>query len=149
MKQRGRKSSAELSVASISTIKRIPPPQHLSKEAATTWRAIMSLSSSEMIQPEAYPILVEYCRSIEQADLLAVEIGQCEPAWLKDDEGLKRFNTLLAMMERLTRAILSCAVKLRLTPSTRFHSETAARISSKASQEHKPWETRTTDDAAS
>jgi hypothetical protein len=141
MKKRGRKSAAELSVVAPSiSIKQIPPPKYLTEKCAETWRMIMASRTARMINPEAYPLLVEYCRSIEQSNILALEIEQCDPHWLKGDDGLKRYDKLLSMQERLARLIASCAVKLRLTPSTRFHSETAGRIAGESHQGNKPWD---------
>ncbi len=101
---------------------------------------VMASRSSEMIEPEAYPVLVEYCRSIEQADLIADQIEAFDMDWLKEDDGLKRYDKLLAMQDRLTKVITSCAVKLRLTPSTRFHSATAGRVGEKVGGARKPWQ---------
>jgi phage terminase small subunit len=141
MKQRGRKSAAELSVAASSNVVQLPPPpKHLTDKAGELWRMVMASRSAEMIEPEAYPVLVEYCRGIEQADLIAVELEGFEPAWLKDDDGLKRYDKLLAMQDRLTKVITSCAVKLRLTPSTRFDANTAARVGQKSNAPRKPWQ---------
>ena len=141
MKQRGRQSAASLSVAASSNIVKLPPPpKHLTEAAGDTWRMVMASRSSEMIEPEAYPVLVEYCRSIEQADKIASEIGRFDASWLTDDDGLKRYDKLLAMQDRLTKVITSTAVKLRLTPSTRFDSGTAGRVGAKKGGTQKPWQ---------
>ena len=100
----------------------------------------MASRSAEMIEPEAYPVLVEYCRSIEKADFIALELERFDMSWLADDEGLKRYDKLLSMQDRLTKVITSCAVKLRLTPSTRFHSGTAGRVGEKQTGTRKPWQ---------
>ena len=144
MKQRGRKSAAELSVVGVSTsITRIPPPKHLSKKASVTWRKVMASKSSEMIDPEAYPILIEYCRTVEQADNIAAQLEKFDPSWLKADGGLKRFNKLLTMQARASATMTSIAVKLRLTPSTRIRADAAARIVGRASGTQKPWDDKT------
>ena len=67
--------------------------------------------------------------------MIASEIERWKLEWLQDEDGdgLKRYDKLLAMQERSARIIASYAVKLRLTPSTRIRSETAATIASKAS----------------
>ena len=140
MKQRGRKSAASLTVASISKRVQPPPPESLDTKAADVWRTVMKSGAANMIRPEAYPVLIEYCRSVDRSDFLNSELQEFEQEWLKSDDGLKRYDKLLAMQERLTRVIASCAVKLRLTPSTQFHSATAARIAEQATGESKPWD---------
>lgn len=141
MKQRGRKSTAELSVASTSNIVKLPPPpKHLSEKSGEVWRMVMASRSSEMIEPEAYPVLVEYCRSIERADMMAKEIESFNLSWIAEDDGLKRYDKLLSMQDRLSKVIMSCAVKLRLTPSTRFDSNTASRVGAKSAGTKKPWQ---------
>ena len=140
MGARGRTSQASLTVASISELAKIPlPPTNLTKDQGEIWRLVMASRSAEMIEPEAYPVLVEYCRSIVQANILAKEIEKFDSSWAADDEGLRRWDKLLAMQDRLSKAITSLSVKLRLTPSTRFHSGTAARVGNKKTSK-KPWQ---------
>jgi len=127
-------------VASISKHVQPPPPDSLDNRAADVWRAVMKSSAANMIRPEAYPVLIEYCRSVDRSDFLNYELQEFEQGWLKSDDGLKRYDKLLAMQERLTRVIASCAVKLRLTPSTQFHSATAARVAEQNTGEGKPWD---------
>ncbi len=142
MKKRGRKSSAELSVAPVSSLLSQPPkpPEHLSKQASDIWRMVMTSRSKKMIEAESYPVLVEYCRSITRADFVSKEIDRFEQVWLTSDEGLKRYDKLISIQDKLTKTINSCAVKLRLTPSTRFHSETAATIVANDNTGQNPWD---------
>ncbi len=141
MKQPGRKSAAELSVVADHGFTKIPPPpKHLSARAGETWRMIMASRAAEMVEPEAYPVLVEYCRSIEQSDVVAEQVKAFKVAGFSTEEGLRRYDKLIMLQEKLTRAITSTAVKLRLTPSTRFDANTAARVGAKSIEAKKPWE---------
>jgi len=149
MKQRGRKSSASLSVAPTSNVVKLPPPpSHLSAKAGALWRMVMATRAAEIIQVEAYPVLVEYCRAVEQADNIAERIDKFDIGWLDgdpddpDDTGesaLRFYDKLLAMQERSSRSIASLSVKLRISPSTRIKAQTAGRIEDKGTGPRKPW----------
>lgn len=141
MKQRGRKSAAQLSVAAVTDLTQIPPPpEHITEVQGEVWRMVMASDAGTMIHTEAYPVLVEYCRSIEKADMLAKQIEKFDPNWIADDEGLRRYDKLLSMQDRLSRTITSLGVKLRITPSTRYQANTAARKVGTAGSGRKPWD---------
>lgn len=136
---RGRKSSAELAVSNVLPLRQLPPPPtHLSPVQQDVWRLVISSRAGEMIAPEAYPVLAEYCRWVETADQIASALKKFKPAWAKTDEGLTRWSRLQAMQERASRTLASLAVKLRLPPSTRVHPEKAGSIARRTQQ--KPWE---------
>lgn len=63
--------------------------------------------------------------------------------WLADDDGFKRYERLVALQDKIAGRISSVAVKLRLTPSTRFDSGTAARVGQKSTR--KPWQLESED----
>lgn len=137
---RGRKSEAELAIAPVSELSTIPrPPKHLTAEQSDIWRVVMASRSAEMVEPEAYPVLVEYCRIIASANQVADQISTFDPAWLADDDGLKRYERLIGLQDKLAGRASSIATKLRLTPSTRFDSGTAARVGRKTTAA-KPWQ---------
>lgn len=56
-----------------------------------------------------------YCRHVVRSRILADEITTFDRSWLADDEGLKRYDRLLAMAEREGRAASSLATRLRIT----------------------------------
>jgi hypothetical protein len=65
-----------------------------------------------------------------------------ETEWINVDGGLDRFDKLLAMAERESRAALACVRALRLTPQARIEPKTAGR---KATGNHRgpmPWDCR-------
>ena len=140
MGSRGRKSVAELTVSNVVPLKSFPPPPgHLSRAQQETWRLVIASRAGDMIAPEAFPVLAEYCRWVENADQVAAAMNKFKPGWAKTDEGLARWSKLQAMQERASRTVASLAVKLRLPPSTRVHPERAGTIERKGVQP-KPWE---------
>lgn len=141
---RGRKSQAELSVAPVTELSQIPrPPKHLTPPQSDIWRMVMASRSSDMVEPEAYPVLVEYCRITVTANQIAGQLAEFDMEWLADDDGLKRYERLVALQDKIAGRISSVAVKLRLTPSTRFDSGTAARVGQKSTR--KPWQLESED----
>jgi hypothetical protein len=100
---------------------------------------VVSSPAGDMIGPECFAVLAEYCRCVERADQVAEQLDQFRPEWAADDEGLRRWDKLLAMSDRLSARIALLAVKLRATPSTRYRASKAALLAEKGGK-RKPWE---------
>ncbi|WP_230958612.1 hypothetical protein [Burkholderia territorii] len=86
------------------------------------------------------PLLEMYCRHVTNARVLAEEILNFERAWLADDDGLKRYDRLLAMSERESRAASSLATRLRITRQAVEHPTTVSRSLTNQKKARKPWE---------
>lgn len=126
--------------AVISLPKKIPePPTNLTGDQGELWRMVMASPAGDMITQDAFPVLSEYCRCITFADTVAVELNKFDPSWAIEDDGLERWNRLLAMQDRLSGRISSLATKLRITPQTRVWKQTAGSIANKSAK-RKPWQ---------
>ena len=141
MAARGRKSAASLAVAVVdSGLSKFPEPSaYLSPEQDTVWRSVISSRGGDLISPESYPVLIEYCRAVDSSNKVASQLDAFSPDWANDDEGLKRWDKLLAMQDRLAKTIASLGAKLRLTPSSRVQAISAGRNADKGAK-RKPWE---------
>jgi phage terminase small subunit len=141
MTTRGRKSAAALAVAAPSLPPQpLPePPSYLTPAQEDLWRMVIASRGGDLIAPESFPVLVEYCRAVTAANQIAAQIDQFDPEWAKDEEGLKRWNTLHQMADRMGRNVASFAAKLRLTPSSRVQAISAGRNANKGPK-LKPWE---------
>lgn len=141
MAARGRKSAASLAVAVVdSDLSKFPEPSaYLSPEQDTVWRSVISSRGGDLISPESYPVLIEYCRAVDSSNKVASQLDAFSPDWANDDEGLKRWDKLLAMQDRLAKTIASLGAKLRLTPSSRVQAISAGRNADKGVK-RKPWE---------
>ena len=140
MKQRGRKSASELSVAApVQNIPRLPPPPELPEYEAHLWTSIVNTKPADWFQADSLPLLVSYCKHISQAHTLDRQIADFDPEWLKKDEGLKRYKVLTDMRERESRAQTALARSMRLTQQARVEPKTAGRASNKT-QDKAPWE---------
>ena len=71
--------------------------------------------------------------------MLAEEVANFQREWLAEDEGLKRYDRLLAMSEREGRAASSLATRLRITRQA-LHQITASRQVAAMPRASKPWE---------
>ncbi len=81
-------------------------------------------------------MLAQYCRHKVQADLIAQQLEQFDPAWLVDDEGLKRFDKLGAMLERETRCMNALLRSMRLTQQSLLRADKAVTTT----KGKKPWQ---------
>lgn len=144
MAQRGRKSAAELAVmaevAPISSERRLQAPVHLSDAEREVWLQVVNDQPASAFTPTHAPLLEQYCRHIVQARILADEILNFDRAWLADDDGLKRYDRLLAMQEREGRAASSLATRLRITRQATDHPTTVGRAQARQAKARKPWE---------
>ena len=129
MKQSGRRSPTALATVVVDVGRRMParPPSELTDGQAQVWRNAVSGMAGDWLSPGAQPILIEFCRHVCRARLLEAQVAQFELEWVKVEGGLERFDKLLAMAERETKAITACARALRLSPSSQMHARTAAR----------------------
>ncbi len=142
MEQRGRKSAARLAIAPVATLKRIPdPPQHLTLAQADVWRGVMRTVVAEMITEDAHPVLVEFCRAVDLGNQVASQLAAFDPAWLADDDGLKRWDKLTQIQHRNQGVIAALGGKLRINPSSRVRAENAATVMKRGNGgKRKPWE---------
>lgn len=137
-----RKSAASLEVATrpaIGVSERLSPPLHLSEAERSVWLQCVNDQPADAFTQVHAPLLELYCRHVVNARVIADEVAQFDRAWLADDDGLKRFDRLLAMAEREGRAASSLATRLRITRQA-VHEITAARQLKNAPRTSKPWE---------
>ncbi|AMM23175.1 hypothetical protein [Variovorax sp. PAMC 28711] len=144
MAQRGRKSAASMEVAGvaapISFVKRLAPAVHISDAERTVWLEMVNDQPAEAFTATHAPLLELYCRHVVQARVIADELANFDRAWMADDEGLKRYDRLLGMAERESRAASSLATRLRITRQAIDQQTVARTLKGGASKERKPWE---------
>ncbi len=137
-----RKSAASLAVATrpgVSLTKRLEPPVHISDAVRSVWLQVVNDQPADAFTETHAPLLEMYCRHVVNERVIADELLQFDRAWLADDEGLKRYDRLLAMGEREGRAASSLATRLRITRQS-LHAVTAGRMVASMPKTTKPWE---------
>lgn len=141
MAQRGRKSAASIAVRAAPTLSdsRLPAPLHMSDAEQAVWVDVVNDQPASAFSPTHGPLLEMYCRHVVLSRVLADEILNFDRSWLADDDGLKRYDRLLAMHERESRAASSAATRLRITRQA-IDQQTVARSLVNAPKARKPWE---------
>jgi hypothetical protein len=132
--QRGRRSTAQLSVITIPG-QRHEPPRGLTKPQAAVWRSVVATKPSDWFSVDTHPLLAAYCRHTATADVLAAKIDAIET----EAADCSDYKTLLSQRDRETAALLKLAQSMRLTQYSRFKSETAATQAANSGDGEKPW----------
>lgn len=144
MATRGRKSAASIGVAglatSVNSVQRLAAPRHMSDAEQAIWCEVVNDQPASAFTPTHGPLLELYCRHIVHARILADELTNFDRAWMADDDGLKRYDRLLAMSERESRAASSLATRLRITRQAVEHPNTVGVSLANQSKSRKPWE---------
>ncbi len=140
MNQRGRKSAASLAVVPTQVgAPRALPPAGLTPAQRVVWLEAVNAKPSEWFGPEHVPVLEAYCRHVVTGRALAELIEKFDPEWLNDDDGLKRYDRLLAMHTRETGRVNELARAMRLTQQAIYRADKAATLSKKG-RASKPWQ---------
>ena len=140
---RGRTSLAEREtplIGAVGSSKRLKAPLHLSDAEMGIWDMVVNDQPAEAFTDVHIPQLEAYCRHVVQSRVLADALLNFNPDWLNDDDGLKRYDKLLGMHERETRAMGAVARALRITRQS-IDQQTIARMNVNDSRKgRKPWE---------
>lgn len=143
MSKRGRKSAAGMATSVIGADfgKRAEPPADFNDRQREIWDEVVNTEPPSFFETAANRgLLAEYCRHLDSSELVSTVISTFKSEWLKSDEGSKRYHALLRMRELETRAILSCATKLRITNQSRYTPQAAGTAGRNAMSGKKPWE---------
>ena len=143
MQQRGRKSKGGLALAELATPTdfetRLAPPVHISDAERAVWLDVVNDQPASAFTIVHGPLLEHYCRHVVTGRVIADEILNFDRSWIADDDGLKRYDRLLAMHEREGRAASSLATRLRITRQA-IDQQTVARALVNQPKAKKPWE---------
>jgi len=119
---------------------RLRPVPGLTAPESAVWLEVVNDQPAEAFTDVHAPLLELYCRHVVRSRVLANEINAFDPDWLKDNDGIKRYDKLLNMAEREGRAASSLATRLRITRQA-IDQQTVARANLKAGRgSKKPWE---------
>ena len=141
MATRGRKSSASLTIKipDIGVSKRLQAPPTLSDAEMAVWAEVVNDQPASAFTATHAPLLEMYCRHVVNNRVIADEILNFDRAWLADDDGLRRYDNLLRIAERESRAASSLATRLRITRQA-IDKTVAATALNRNSQLQKPWQ---------
>jgi hypothetical protein len=140
--KRGRKSTGELTVLVGGGFRTPPaPPSELTDAQAMVWREVVSTLPGDYIGRGAHAVLVAHCRHVCRGRLLELQLRRFEVEWMNVEDGLERFDRMLAMADRETKAITATARALRLSPQQQMHPRTAGRrVNDWPADARRPWD---------
>jgi hypothetical protein len=117
-----------------------PPPELLARQQEI-WRAIVASEPIDFFGTAALRnMLMDLCRHREAAEKISAVIDSFDAAWLRTEDGSKRYHDLLKMRELEVRSASSLATRLRLTNQSRYTPQAASSNSRNAVKGYKPWE---------
>ena len=136
-----RKSTASLSIVPMMIDNRPSPPNDLTEEQQDIWKRIVGSEPAEFFKTAATQILLgEFCKHVDAARVLGRAVNGFRDEWWASQEGVDRYNQLLQMRDRETKALTDKATKLRLTNQSRWQPAAAASRAKNESAQAKPWE---------
>ena len=139
-----RKSAAALAIAPFEVATpsyRLAPPCYLSEVEKSIWLQMVNDQPATAFSAVHVPLMEAYVRHVVRGRILAQEIDNFDRSWLVEDEGLRRYDRLLAMAEREARSASSLATRLRITRQAMEHPETNANANLRnKAQKKTPWQ---------
>ena len=118
MAKRGRKSAAELSLISQRSAviaQRIAPPASMPQAESEVWLEVVNDQPAEAFTETHTHLLELYCGHVVKHRIIHSQVLAFKPEWLKDTDGLDRYDKLLKMAERESRSASALATRLRIT----------------------------------
>jgi len=140
MDQRGRKSAASLAVVSPGRpAGLLAPPAGLSAFQSDLWRAVVAGKPAGWFAADTAPLLSAYCRAAAEHRRVDAALALCEDGCLENEEGLRRYQALVAVQDKLARQLCTLAVKLRVSQSASMKAERAEAANRRA-KGARPWD---------
>lgn len=141
MAKRGRQSSASMEIASTVQVlgQRPPAPLSLNERATDEWNRVVNRMPSDWFTDETLTHLQMYCEHVAEGEALQIMIERVRPTAMVDDESYKRYRDLLRDKELQTRAVLSCATKMRMTHQSSY-TDKASGTAKRDTTTMKPWD---------
>jgi hypothetical protein len=155
VKQRGRKSpEAQAAISIVPTVidggfgvARIEPPSGMPEAQAELWREIVKGEPTDFFNTATLRgILQNLCRHQAVTNEMSELIDEFKPEWLNDAKGLRRYEALLKIREKESRAAAQMATKLRLTNQSRYTNRAAA-SATQDQNERRPWHRKADEEA--
>jgi len=116
MRQKGPKSTVSpLSVIDGGRGTKPAPPGMLNDFEAATWAQIVGSQPADWFDKATEPLLIQYCRHVSNAAVVNERMAKLKKSKLATVKALSMFDKLTKMLDRETRAMLSCARSMRIT----------------------------------
>jgi hypothetical protein len=140
MGERGRQSTASLSVIPGGVDRRPDAPTDLTELEVEVWNRTVEGEAADVFGTAALQqMLKDYCRHVIAAERLSLVI-EANMQTTESQISVKDLDCLLKMRDRETKAISDKATKLRLTNQSRYTPRAAGTAAKNAGQASKPWQ---------
>ncbi len=137
MTKRGRKSGAEIAIASpVAVMQRPPAPLELTPDETLEWEAIVDTMPADWFTRETHGLLKQYCRHVVMACRIA-QLIDSEMAREEVDYGA--LDKLGQMQARETAAIKAMAASMRISQQASYTAKSAATGKNNRTVK-RPWE---------
>lgn len=140
MKQRGRKSKAELSVVKVEGPTYPDKPTDLLPDELELWNKIVISREPDFFDAATLPLLSEYCRLQSTITEMTEQIESFESEWLLSDDGVKRYDKLSQIRDRSQGRMIALARSMRLTQQARYVPDKASNRPKSSAGKPKPWQ---------
>lgn len=131
MGTRGRQSANDIALANASSVERMPPPASLTDTERFEWLRIVNEFPADYFNSGQMSMLKQYVKHVVNADVVS---GQIADLMNSDEFKIDRYDKLLKMQERETRALASLGIRLGFAKTA--HREQGA----KKGGNRNPWE---------
>jgi hypothetical protein len=139
MQQRGRQSSASLSVVAGSIDGRPKAPDGLTDEQQEIWNRVVASESSDFFKTAAVQQqLARYCVHLAEVAWLDGEIADAKLP--SAGSSLADIDRMMKMRDREDRACVTLATKLRLTNQSRYRADKVHPTPNSGGGERKLWQ---------
>lgn len=132
-----KESLASMTVARPAVDARLAPPAGLTEAQTAVWATLVNARPANWFTDDHIGMLSQYCRHKVTSDVIAQQIEQFDPAWMADDDGLKRYDKLLGMQERETRAMNALLRSMRITQQSLVRADKVVKLDAPSK---KPWD---------
>lgn len=139
MKQRGRKSAAELATVSVLPLRTPEPPADFSVDESRVWARVCATKPADWWDAGSLPLLAQFCRATVQADMIAALVASVGKSMLSDPDELARYKELRKIQVGLSGELTSLGRSMRLTQQARYNAKNSDTASRKANGK-KPWQ---------
>lgn len=125
MKQRGKRSATSLATVVNFPTKFAEPPEELTEAQATVWRRIVASKPIDWFDESTEVLLAGYCCLWVDRERVRAQMDAFETEWLTKESGVKRFNDLQKIEDRILGRLTSLGTKMRLTQQSRYRANMA------------------------
>ena len=139
MKQRGRKSAAELATVSVLPLRTPEPPVDFMADESRVWARICATKPADWWDAGSLPLLAQFCRAAAQADTIAALVASVGKSMLSDPDELARYKELRKIQAGLSGELTSLGRSMRLTQQARYNAKNSDTANRKANGK-KPWQ---------